>query len=151
MRWQYGKRHTPSTFLLPCLDPRTIGAATQSNENDHVKKRTKTHGKNERVDVMNSAPDPRSSALRRRSTRVLLALPLIVRAVDALGRPFQDLALTETVNCHGCRYRAEHLALKNTSVNQWPLRGIRAGASLPWRKHSALSFVRPLGVEGRRW
>ena len=66
---------------------------------------------------MNSAPDPSSGARRCRSTRVLLALPLIVRAVDALGRPFQDLALTETVNCHGCRYRAEHLALKNTSVN----------------------------------
>lgn len=112
-----GKRHTPSTFLLPCLDPRTIGAATQSNENDDVKKRTKTHGENERIDEMNSASDPSSGGARRRSTRVLLALPLIVRAVDALGRPFQDLALTETVNRHGCRYRAEHLTLKNTSVN----------------------------------
>jgi hypothetical protein len=119
-RMSYGmpvRKPTHSRYLSPSLFRPTYHwrPATQSNDNNHVKKRTKTRGENERVDVMNSAPDPSSGALRRRSTRVLQALPLIVRAVDALGRPFQDLALTETVNCHGCRYRAEHLALKNTS------------------------------------
>src|SRR6516162_8254195 len=46
-----------------------------------------------------------SSELRkRRSTRIVQAVPLVVTGVDALGRPFAERTSTLILNCHGCRY-----------------------------------------------
>src|SRR5882724_3899843 len=53
---------------------------------------------------------------RRRSTRIVQAVPLLVTGVDALGRPFQERTSTLLISCHGCRYQSKHYVLKNMWV-----------------------------------
>ena len=54
---------------------------------------------------------------KRRSTRIVQAVPLVVTGVDALGRPFAERTSTLILNCHGCRYQSKHYVLKNMWVN----------------------------------
>ena len=54
---------------------------------------------------------------KRRSTRIVQAVPLTVTGVDALGRPFAERTSTLIINCHGCRYQSKHYVLKNMWVN----------------------------------
>jgi hypothetical protein len=54
---------------------------------------------------------------KRRSTRIVQAVPLQVTGVDALGRPFSERTSTLIINCHGCRYQSKHYVLKNMWVN----------------------------------
>src|SRR5260370_37014534 len=53
---------------------------------------------------------------KRRSTRIVQAVPLVVAGVDALGRPFQEHTSTLIINCHGARYQSKHYVLKNMWV-----------------------------------
>src|ERR1700752_3092517 len=53
---------------------------------------------------------------KRRSTRIVQAVPLVVTGVDALGRPFNERTSTLIINCHGCRYQSKHYVLKNMWV-----------------------------------
>src|SRR6266849_2203115 len=53
---------------------------------------------------------------KRRSTRIVQAVPLAVTGVDALGRPFDERTSSLIVNCHGCRYQSKHYVLKNMWV-----------------------------------
>ena len=53
---------------------------------------------------------------KRRSTRIVQAVPLTVTGVDALGRPFQERTSTFIIHCHGCRYQSKHYVLKNMWV-----------------------------------
>jgi hypothetical protein len=53
---------------------------------------------------------------KRRTTRIVQAVPLTVMGVDALGRPFQERTSTLTINCQGCRYQSKHYVLKNMWV-----------------------------------
>src|ERR1700737_3733151 len=53
---------------------------------------------------------------KRRSTRIVQAVPLTVAGVDALGRPFNERTSTLIINCHGCRYQSKHYVLKNMWV-----------------------------------
>src|SRR4029077_19281532 len=50
---------------------------------------------------------------KRRSTRIVQAVPLVVTGVDALGRPFVERTSSLIINCHGCRYQSKHYVLKN--------------------------------------
>jgi hypothetical protein len=54
---------------------------------------------------------------KRRSIRIVQAVPLAVTGVDALGRPFTERTSTLIINCHGCRYQSKHYVLKNMWVN----------------------------------
>ena len=63
-----------------------------------------------------SHPNPGQDAQKRRSTRIVQAVPLTVTGVDALGRPFQERTSTLIVNCHGARYQSKHYVLKNMWV-----------------------------------
>ena len=58
-----------------------------------------------------------SELRKRRSTRIVQAVPLVVTGVDALGRPFAERTSTLIINCHGCRYQSKHYVLKNMWVN----------------------------------
>jgi len=58
-----------------------------------------------------------SDLRKRRSTRIVQAVPLMVTGVDALGRPFAERTSTLIINCHGCRYQSKHYVLKNMWVN----------------------------------
>ncbi len=56
------------------------------------------------------------SPQKRRSTRVVQAIPLTVTGVDALGQPFKERTSTIVINCHGCRYQSKHYVPKNSQV-----------------------------------
>ncbi len=58
-----------------------------------------------------------SDLRKRRSTRIVQAVPLMVTGVDALGRPFAERTSTLIINCHGCRFQSKHYVLKNMWVN----------------------------------
>ena len=64
-----------------------------------------------------SVPTNEADISKRRSTRIVQAVPLTVVGVDALGRPFQERTSTLIINCHGCRYQSKHYVLKNMWVN----------------------------------
>src|SRR5579863_257552 len=53
---------------------------------------------------------------KRRSSRIVQAVPLVVKGVDALGRPFVERTSSLIINCHGCRYQSKHYVLKNMWV-----------------------------------
>jgi hypothetical protein len=63
-----------------------------------------------------SAAHPSSDLRKRRSTRIVQAVPLAVTGVDAIGRPFTEHTSTLIINCHGCRYQSKHYVLKNMWV-----------------------------------
>jgi hypothetical protein len=66
--------------------------------------------------MADSAPETRVDPQKRRSARIVQAVPLTVTGVDALGRPFQERTSTVAINCHGCRYQSKHYVLKNMWV-----------------------------------
>ncbi len=57
-----------------------------------------------------------SELKKRRSTRIVQAVPIAVTGVDAIGRPFTEHTSTLIINCHGCRYQSKHYVLKNMWV-----------------------------------
>jgi hypothetical protein len=59
---------------------------------------------------------PGNELRKRRSTRIVQAVPLAVTGVDALGRSFTERTSTLIINCHGCRYQSKHYVLKNMWV-----------------------------------
>ena len=63
-----------------------------------------------------TTPNSAAELSKRRSTRIVQAVPLVVTGVDALGRPFQERTSTLIINCHGCRYQSKHYVLKNMWV-----------------------------------
>lgn len=63
-----------------------------------------------------TAVNPTSDLRKRRSTRIVQAVPLQVTGVDALGRPFVERTSSLILNCHGCRYQSKHYVLKNMWV-----------------------------------
>jgi hypothetical protein len=73
-----------------------------------------THEKSDMVSE--SVMSPGNDLRKRRSTRIVQAVPLAVTGVDALGRPFTERTSTLIINCHGCRYQSKHYVLKNMWV-----------------------------------
>ena len=63
-----------------------------------------------------SSPQGEPELKKRRSTRIVQAVPLIVTGVDALGRSFQERTSTLIINCHGCRYKSKHEVTKDMWV-----------------------------------
>lgn len=63
-----------------------------------------------------SLANPGTDMRKRRSTRIVQAVPLVVTGVDALGRPFVERTSSLIINCHGCRYQSKHYVLKNMWV-----------------------------------
>jgi hypothetical protein len=55
-------------------------------------------------------------AQKRRSTRIVHAVPLTVAGVDALGQPFKERTSTLIISCHGCKYQSKHYVPKNSYV-----------------------------------
>src|SRR5574337_420911 len=66
--------------------------------------------------VSDTVINPGSELRKRRSTRIVQAVPLGVTGVDALGRPFVERTSSLIINCHGCRYQSKHYVLKNMWV-----------------------------------
>ena len=74
------------------------------------------HAKSSGETVSPSSAHPASELKKRRSTRIVRAVPLVVTGVDALGRSFKERTSTLIINCHGCRYQSKHYVLKGTWV-----------------------------------
>src|ERR1700676_2934198 len=71
----------------------------------------------ETTEMVSESVTSASTELRkRRSTRIVQAVPLSVTGVDALGRPFVERTSSLIINCHGCRYQSKHYVLKNMWV-----------------------------------
>jgi len=71
----------------------------------------------ETTEMMSETVAHQNEELRkRRSTRIMQAVPFAVTGVDALGRPFTERTSTLIINCHGCRYQSKHYVLKNMWV-----------------------------------
>jgi len=66
--------------------------------------------------VSESITNASTELRKRRSTRIVQAVPLVVSGVDALGRPFVERTSSLIINCHGCRYQSKHYVLKNMWV-----------------------------------
>src|SRR6266849_4185705 len=66
--------------------------------------------------VSESVTNPSTELRKRRSTRIVQAVPLVVTGVDALGRPFVERTSSLIINCHGCRYQSKHYVPKNMWV-----------------------------------
>jgi hypothetical protein len=66
--------------------------------------------------ISDSAANASTELRKRRSTRIVQAVPLVVTGVDALGRPFVERTSSLIINCHGCRYQSKHYVLKNMWV-----------------------------------
>ncbi len=66
--------------------------------------------------VSEGANNASAELRKRRSTRIVQAVPLVVTGVDALGRPFIERTSSLIINCHGCRYQSKHYVLKNMWV-----------------------------------
>lgn len=62
------------------------------------------------------APSVEPSQQKRRSTRIIQAVPITVIGTDALGQPFKERTSTLVINSHGCRYQSKHYVLKNRWV-----------------------------------
>jgi len=62
------------------------------------------------------AMHPSSELRKRRSSRIVQAVPLAVTGVDAIGRPFTEHTSSLIINCHGCRFQSKHYVLKNMWV-----------------------------------
>lgn len=63
-----------------------------------------------------SFPSNDPGAQKRRSTRIVHAVPLTVAGVDALGQPFKERTSTLIISCHGCKYQSKHYVPKNSYV-----------------------------------
>jgi PilZ domain len=82
-----------------------------------------------------SVPVPSNDgAENRRSTRIVHAVPITIRGMDALGQAFEEYTSTVTVNCNGCKYESKHYVPKGSSLTI-ELRGNDRG--MPLRKFPA--------------
>jgi hypothetical protein len=66
--------------------------------------------------LVESMPDSDAGTQKRRSTRIVQAVPITVSGVDALGQPFKERTTTVMVNCHGCKYQSKHYVPKNSTI-----------------------------------
>src|ERR1700719_1585996 len=71
---------------------------------------------NEAEESVSGVASATAELRKRRSTRIVQAVPLMGGGVDALGRPCSERTSTLIINCHGCRYQSKHYVLKNMWV-----------------------------------
>ncbi len=66
--------------------------------------------------MVDSLPSEDTGTQKRRSTRIVQAVPVTVSGVDALGQPFKERTTTVMVNLHGCKYQSKHYVPKNSTI-----------------------------------
>ena len=66
--------------------------------------------------VTEAVPSGDPISHKRRSTRIVQAVPVSVTGTDALGQPFRERTSTAIISSHGCRYQSKHYVLKNRWV-----------------------------------
>src|ERR1700724_277709 len=86
----------------------------------------------------------------RRSERVFLSVPIVVRGVDLFGQPFEERTATLAFNLHGCRYSSKHPLPNNSwitlEIGQGPARhNVRARVAWLERPRSVREFFKIAG------
>jgi PilZ domain len=66
--------------------------------------------------VKETSPNDDPGAEKRRSARLLHAVPIIVTGTDALGQTFRETTATVMVSCTGCKYKSTHYVPKNSEL-----------------------------------
>jgi len=66
--------------------------------------------------LTDSSSPKHSAGEKRRSTRVMKAVPITVKGTDALGQTFKEFTSTVMVNCYGCKFQTRHYVPKNTAI-----------------------------------
>jgi hypothetical protein len=67
--------------------------------------------------VTSASEAPQSHGVeKRRSTRVVRAVPIIVVASDALGQTFRESTSTLMVDCYGCKFQSKNYIPKHTNI-----------------------------------
>jgi hypothetical protein len=61
-------------------------------------------------------PSNDGGAEKRRSARIVHAVPITIRGMDALGQAFEEYTSTVTVNCNGCKYESKHYVPKDSRL-----------------------------------
>src|SRR5215472_13011539 len=122
-----------------------------------------SHFADEIIDMASEpGANPNAELRKRRSTRIVQAVPLVVTGVDALGRPFIERTSSLILNCHGCRYQSKHYVLKNMWVTLEiphpetgrPPRGVRgrvAWIQRPRTVRQLFQVALELEVSGNVW
>lgn len=59
--------------------------------------------------------EPRTE--KRRSTRVVQAVPIVVKGHDALSNEFQESTTTVMISCSGCKYQTRHYVPKGSEIS----------------------------------
>ena len=110
----------------------------------------------------NAATTTATGVDKRRSTRIVQAMPIKVHGVDALGEPFTERTTTVMVSCHGCKFQSRHYAPKGSIITvevprrnpNWPAR-IIAGSVIwvqrPSHAHELLHIGLEFEVPGNVW
>lgn len=57
-----------------------------------------------------------TGAEKRRSTRVVRAVPITVVGTDALGEMFRETTTTVVVDCYGCKYESKNYAPRDSII-----------------------------------
>ena len=96
---------------------------------------------------MHDVDSNQAGTQRRRSERLSISVPLIVRGIDLLGQPFEERTSTLVLNLNGCRYSSKHHLPKNTWVTLELIHGVQRRnlrARVAWiqRPHSVREFFR---------
>jgi hypothetical protein len=63
-----------------------------------------------------SSSSSRPSTDKRRTTRVMKAVPITVKSTDALGQPIKEATSTVMVNCNGCKFQSRHYIPKGSII-----------------------------------
>src|SRR5204863_5103919 len=66
--------------------------------------------------VSENANNASAELRKRRSTRIVQAVPLLVTGVDAVGRPLVERTSSLIINCHGSCYQYKHYVPKKMKV-----------------------------------
>ena len=100
------------TILLPKLPFRTFAVRCLTHGSHSATLRNRPS--EEKLNDSAQSADPGTQ--KRRSTRIVQAVPITVTGTDALGQPFKERTTTVMVNCHGCKYQSKHYVPKNSIV-----------------------------------
>jgi len=100
------------TILLPKLPFRTFAVRCLTHGSHSATLRNRPS--EEQLNDSAQSADPGTQ--KRRSTRIVQAVPITVTGTDALGQPFKERTTTVMVNCHGCKYQSKHYVPKNSIV-----------------------------------
>jgi hypothetical protein len=99
------------------------------------------------LEASQTSPASEHGSDKRRSTRLVLALPIKVKGVDALREAFVEQTQTVMVSCHGCKFQSKHYVPKGSTIT---LEIPRGGPKRPPRTVVAkvVWVQRPSNTEG---